>query len=502
MTDLLLVLPIIVPLITGILALFAWKQRTTQRIISVVGATMLFGVGMALLIHIQQNGIQATSMGNWDAPYGIILVADLLSAIMVAITGLMGIVVIIYSLGSIDARREAHGYYPLMNLLLMGVCGAFLTGDLFNLYVWFEVLLISSFVLLALGGERAQLEGAIKYMTLNLMASILFLMAVGITYGIAGTLTMADLSRVFAEIEQPALVTGLAMLLLTAFGIKSAIFPLFFWLPASYHVPPVPVTAIFSALLTKVGVYALIRVFTLLFSADTGYTHTIILVLAGLTMITGVLGAVAQYEMRRLLSFHIVSQIGYLLMGLGLFTQLALGGAVFFMVHVILAKTALFLVSGIVKQLRGTYELTELGGLYRLTPWLAILFIIPALSLAGIPPLSGFWAKFALVNAGLNAQSYLIVGVSLAVGLLTLFSMTKIWAEAFWKEVAPEETTAALRPLPRNVYASLIVPTAIVGLLTIIMGLGAEPAFALSMQAADQLLNPDLYIQAVLQGGI
>lgn len=502
MTDLLLVLPVIVPLITGILALFAWKQPALQRIISVVGATILLGAGITLLIYIQQNGIQATSLGNWQAPFGIILVADLFSAIMVAITGLMGIVVIVYSLGSIDARREAYGYYPLMNLLIMGVCGAFLTGDLFNLYVWFEVLLIASFVLLALGGERAQLEGAIKYMTLNLVASIFFLMAVGITYGIAGTLNMADLSQVFAEVEQPALVTGLAMLLLIAFGVKSAIFPLFFWLPASYHVPPVPVTAIFSALLTKVGIYALIRVFTLLFTEDIAYTQIIILVLAGLTMVTGVLGAVAQYEMRRLLSFHIVSQIGYLLMGLGLFTQLALGGAVFFMVHVILAKTALFLVSGIVKQLRGTYELTELGGLYRLTPWLAILFIIPALSLAGIPPLSGFWAKFALVNAGLDAQSYLIVGVSLAVGLLTLFSMTKIWAEAFWKEVSPNETTSALRPLPQNAYASLIVPTAIVGLLTVIMGLGAEPAFALSMEAADQLLNQDMYIQAVLQGGI
>jgi multicomponent Na+:H+ antiporter subunit D len=236
---------------------------------------------------------------------------------------------VVYSFASIDVQRESFGYYPLLHILLMGVCGAFLTGDIFNLYVWFEVMLIASFVLLALGGERAQLEGAIKYVTLNLISSAFFLTAVGILYGMIGTLNMADLARQLSTVAQPGLVMTLAMLFFVAFGIKAALFPLFFWLPASYHTPPVIVSALFAGLLTKVGVYALVRVFTLLFIRDSSYIPTLILVVAGLTMVTGVLGAVAQNEIRRLLSFHIVSQIGYLLMGLGLFTPLVLAGTVF-----------------------------------------------------------------------------------------------------------------------------------------------------------------------------
>jgi multicomponent Na+:H+ antiporter subunit D len=234
----------------------------------------------------------------------------------------------------------------------MGVSGAFLTGDIFNLYVWFEVMLIASFVLLSLGGEKAQIEGAFNYVTLNLLSSALFLAAVGILYGMVGTLNMADLSIKLQTLQIPGLATVLAMLFFIAFGIKAAVFPLFFWLPASYHTPPVAVSALFAGLLTKVGVYSLIRVFTLLFLEDVNFTHNLILVVAGLTMVTGVLGAVAQYDFRRLLSFHIVSQIGYLLMGLGLFTVSSLAAAIFFMAHVILAKSTLFLVSGVVHRLK------------------------------------------------------------------------------------------------------------------------------------------------------
>ena len=492
-----LVLPLIIPLLTAILALLARSSLRAQRWFSVLGAAALLATGLALLSFVSRSGIQVAQVGNWPAPYGITLVADLFSAIMVVLAGLMGLAVAVYSLADIDAQREHFGYYPLLHILLMGVCGAFLTGDIFNLYVWFEVMLLSSFVLVALGGERAQLEGAVKYVTLNLISSALFLAAIGILYGVVGTLNMADLAVQVRSFAHPGLLTALSMLFLVAFGIKAAMFPLFFWLPASYHTPPVAVSAIFAGLLTKVGVYALIRVFTLIFVRDTGFTHTVILVLAGLTMVTGVLGAVAQNSFRRILSFHIVSQIGYMMMGLGLFTPLALAGSIFYIMHHIIVKTNLFLISGVTQRMYGTDQLKKLGGVYAAYPGLAVLFLIPALSLAGIPPLSGFWAKLVLIQAALSVQEYVIVGVALAVSLLTLFSMTKIWGEVFWKP-APEAPKAADGVSRGPGPLALLLPIVMLALITAGIGLTVEPFFALATRAAEQLLNPDLYIQTVL----
>ena len=324
---LLLMLPILIPLITAIVCLFFWRSRTVQRAVAVTGSALLLAAGLALLARVAHAGIQTTQAGAWPAPYGITLVADLLSAIMVVMAGLMSLAVTIYSLISMDQRREAFGYYPLLNILLMGVGGAFLTGDLFNLYVWFEVMLIASFVLLALGGERPQLEGAIKYVTINLVSSAIFLAAVAILYNQTGTLNMADLAVQIRQTQSPGLVTTLAMMFLVCFGIKAAIFPLYFWLPASYHTPPVAVTAVFAGLLTKVGVYSMIRVFTLIFTENGHYIHGLLIVLGGLTMVIGVLGAVSQNEFRRILSVHIISQIGYMIMGLGIFTPLAINSA-------------------------------------------------------------------------------------------------------------------------------------------------------------------------------
>jgi multicomponent Na+:H+ antiporter subunit D len=503
--DVLLVLPIVIPLGTAALTLLLRRYRVAQRVLGVAGAAALLGVALVLLAIVRRDGIQAVQIGGWPAPFGITFVADLFSAIMVVLAGLMGLAVAIYSLVNIDQRRITFGYYPLFHVLLMGVCGAFLTGDLFNLYVWFEVMLIASFVLLAFGGERPQMEGAIKYVALNLISSAIFLAAVGVLYGVAGTLNMADIAVTLGAEENVGLVTTLAILFLVAFGIKAAVFPLFFWLPASYHTPPVAISAIFAGLLTKVGVYALIRVFTLLFVRDIGYTHTLILVIAGFTMITGVLGAVAQSEFRRILSFHIISQIGYMVMGLGLFTPLALAGSVFYLIHHIIVKTNLFLVSGVVQRLRGTSDLDRLGGLYKLYPWLAVLFLIPALSLAGIPPLSGFFAKLALVEAGLAIDQFAIVAVALIVSPLTLISMTKIWAEAFWK---PAPAAAGPITMVAGVMGpsergrgeglfGLVLPIVVLAALTVGIGILAQPVFELSTRAAEQLLNPREYIQAV-----
>jgi len=504
MNNWLLVLPLLIPLTTAATSLLAWRRTALHRVLAIAGAVALQAAGLALLAVVWRDGICVTQAGGWPAPFGITLVADLLSALMVVLAGVVGLAVILFSLAGMDRGREAFGYYPLVHTLLLGVCGAFLTGDLFNLYVWFEVMLMASFVLLALGGERPQLHGSIKYVTLNLVSSALFLAAVAILYGLTGTLNLADLARKLDGLNQTPTVTAVAMLFLVAFGIKAAIFPLFFWLPASYHTPPGAVSALFAGLLTKVGVYSLIRVFTLLFVKDAAFTHLLILILSGLTMVTGVLGAIAQQEFRRVLSFLHISQIGYMTMGLALagltdsrsLAILALAGSVFYIIHHIAAMTNLFLLSSVVRRICGTFELKRQGGLYQTHPLLAFLFLIPALSLAGMPPLSGFFAKLSLVQAGLGSGQYAIVTAALVVGLLTLFSMTRIWAEAFWKPL-PQDAVAGLGSGQKR---ALLLPIGALAALTVAIGLGAEAVFVLATRAAEQLLDRDEYIRAVLGG--
>jgi multicomponent Na+:H+ antiporter subunit D len=492
--SILTILPILLPLAGAILIVLFWHNLSVHKILAVLVSTLLFATNIGLLYIVLKDGIQTYQVGNWIAPFGITLVVDIFSAVMLAIAGLIGMMVIIYSLDAIDDRRATYGFYPLTLVMLMGVCGAFITGDIFNLYIWFEVMLMASFVLMALGGERRQIEGSVKYIILNLMASALFLSATAISYSLTGTLNMADLAIQLQRVQPAGIVTTLALLFLVAFGIKSAIFPLFFWLPASYHTPPVAVTALFSGLLTKVGVYAIVRVFTLLFTQESGFLHPLLLWIAGFTMVTGVLGAAAQYDFRRLLSFHIVSQIGYLLMGLGLFSRTSIAAMLYFMVHVIVAKSALFMVSGVVNSTEGTYNLKKLGGLYRTRPGLAILFLLPALSLAGLPPLSGFFGKLALIQGGMEEDQYAIIAVSLAVSLLTLFSMTKIWIEVFWKPLPRSN-----QPMPekKNSWA-LLAPVLILASLVVLFGIFAGPIFHVAEQASGQLLNPQLYIQSVL----
>ena len=498
---LLIVLPIIIPLLFAIIMLLFWKNVKAHKVLNVIASIFSLVVAGLLLSDLNSSGILSLQVGSWRAPFGISLVADLLASIMVLITAVIGLAASIYSLGSMDVQREKFLYYPLFQFLLMGINGAFLTGDIFNLYVWFEVMLISSFVLLALGGKREQLEGAIKYVTLNLLSSAIFLAAVGILYGIVGTLNMADLARKIPLVEQKELVTVVSFLFMIAFGIKAAVFPLFFWLPASYHTPPIAVSAIFAGLLTKVGVYALIRVFTLIFIQDTNFTHTVLLVIAGFTMLTGVLGAASQNDMKKILSFHIISQIGYMIMGLALFSPLAIAGAIFYIIHHIIVKTNLFLVSGVVDKMKGSFELKKIGGLYKYYPLLGLLFLIPALSLAGIPPLSGFWAKFVVIKAGLEIDQMFIVGIALFVGLLTLFSMTKIWNEAFWKD-DPRGSENIIVDSFSTVTLSkkvlMLSPIIILALITIVIGFNAEPFFDLANNAAAQLLNPNEYISKVL----
>ena len=497
----LLVLPIAIPLVTATLALLFRNYASLQRWIGVTGMAVLLGAVIVLFRDVYVDGIQVLQLGNWAAPFGITLVADLLTMLMLGISAVMGLIIAVYSIYDIDKERERFGYYPLLHILLMGVNGSFITGDIFNLYVWFEVMLIASFILLALGNSKNQLQGALKYVFINLFSSLIFLFGVALLYGMTGTLNMADLAVRLPQVENVGLVTTVAMIFMISFGIKAAVFPMFFWLPASYHTPPVAISAIFGGLLTKVGVYALIRVFTLLFTQDVGYTHTILLWVAGFTMVTGVLGAASHYEFRKILSFHIVSQIGYMIMGLAFNTALGLMGAIFYVLHNILAKTNLFLISGIAQRLMGTFELKQMGGLYKHYPFLAVLFLISAFALAGFPPLSGFWAKLSLVKAGLSLELYVITGTAILVGLLTLFSMTKIWMSAFWGTVPEQGVPEHFGKMPLfgagKLYI-LVIPVMVVAGLIILVGLYVQPLLEVCLAAAEQLLNPSTYIEAVL----
>src|SRR5690606_18338316 len=359
------------------------------------------------------DGPVAVQVGGWPAPVGITLVADRTSVVLILASVLTMLAVLVFAVGEGGAERTQAGFHPLYLVLAAGVAASFLTGDLFNLFVAFEVMLMASYALITLGGRPAQVRSGMTYVVISLVASTLFLLSLALVYAATGTVNMADLHTEVADL--PAGVrSGLAVLLVAVFGIKSAVFPLFFWLPDSYPTAAAPVTAVFAGLLTKIGVYAMIRSPPRLFPPETRPAG-LLLVVAGLTMVVGVLGAVAQNDVRRLLSFHIVSQIGYMVMGLGLFTVAGLAAAVYFIVHQIVVKTSLFLVAGVVERRTGTGHLDRLSGLARVEPLLAGLFLLAALSLAGIPPLSGFVGKLGLVEAGLDAGSYAIVAVSLAV---------------------------------------------------------------------------------------
>ena len=492
-----LVLPIILPFAFAAATLQFRNNFIHQQNLSILGALLHCGACIYLLIHVHQDGIAVTQIGNWPAPFGITIAADHLSAIMVAVTGILYLAVTAYSKAEISPDLLKAGYYPLMHILIGGVCGAFLTGDLFNLYVWFEVMLMASFGLLVLGQKKQQFDGGVKYVMINLFSTLLFITGLGLLYGLTGTLNMADLHLKIQGITDKGLLTAIAAIFMAAFGIKSGIFPLFFWLPASYHTPPVAISAIFAGLLTKVGVYALIRMFSLVFTFNIAYTHDLLLAAAILTMITGVLGAAAFNEFRRILSFHIISQVGYMVMGLALFTPLALTGSVFYILHHMIVKANLFLISGVTRKTGGSFDLSKLGGFYGSSGFLAILFFIPAFSLAGFPPLSGFWAKMILIRAGLEIQSYTVAVTAAAVGLLTAYSMTKIWGEAFWKP-KPEGANAHMIDNRESNRFWMFFPIIVLALLTVIIGLAPGPFLKMAEQASFELLNPNIYVKAVL----
>jgi multicomponent Na+:H+ antiporter subunit D len=489
-------LPIVLPLLGAAAGVVFGAWRQVQRAITLVTLVSVLGVSTALLIEADSTGYVVQSAGGWAAPLGIVLVVDRLAGIMLVVSAIVLLAVAVYAIGQAGEERQRVAFHPLYLVLAAGVSASFITGDLFNLFVAFEMMLAASYVLITLGGRPDQIRSGMSYVVISLVASTLFISALALLYAATGTVNMADLSQRLGEVS-PELRTGFSLLLLVVFGIKAGLFPLFFWLPDSYPTASGPVTAIFAGLLTKVGVYAIIRTQTLLF--EPGETMgTVLLWVAGATMVVGVIGAIAQDDMKRILAFHIISQIGYMILGLGLFTVAGIAGAVFYVIHHIVVKTALFLVAGLVDRRAGSARLSEVGGLVRSAPVISALFLIPALSLAGLPPFSGFLAKFALVDAGIEGRSWWIVATSLVVGLFTLFSMTKIWTGVFWGEAdeAPGREPVVTDRLGSPLLM-LVGTLALVG-VSIAFSIAAGSLYELSERAAEDLLDPGRYVVAVL----
>ncbi|MEI2696872.1 MAG: Na+/H+ antiporter subunit D [Microthrixaceae bacterium] len=493
----LLAVPVLVPLAAAGACVVAYRHRLAQRLIALGALAVVLVDAVVLLARVEADGVQVAQIGAWPAPIGITMVADLFSALLLVISVATVLAVLVFAIGQPGADDDQPVFHPVYLVLSAGVAMSFLTGDLFNLFVAYEVTLVSSYVLITLGGKLEQVRAGMTYVVINLLASTLFVATVAWIYAATGTLNLADMAG-RTEALPDGVRSALSVLLLLVFGVKAAIFPLFFWLPDSYPTARTPVTAVFAGLLTKVGIYSIVRTQTLLFPETR--PSTLLLVLAGATMAVGVLGAIAQNDMKRILSFHVVSQIGYMVMGLGLFTVSGLAGTVFFIVHQVPVKTSLFLVTGLVEESAGATALDRVGGMLRRTPLVAWLFLLAALSLAGIPPLSGFVGKLAILEAGVDASRYAIVGVALVVSLLTLFSMVKIWNGVFWG--SPEDPT--LRLVSAAPGERLRVPwlmsgatVALVG-LTIGVALFGGPIYELCERAAQTLVHPGDYTTAVL----
>jgi multicomponent Na+:H+ antiporter subunit D len=509
-------LVVLLPLLGAAAALTQAKHPRVQTLIAVgvLGAVLV--VGAILLVAVDAHGAIAVEIGGWKAPFGIVLVVDRLAALLLVVSAAVLLAVLVFSVGQglADGDRETPVsiYYPTYLILATGVFNAFLAGDLFNLYVSFEILLVASYVLITVGGTELRIRAGITYIVVSLVSSIIFLAAIAMIYAAVGTVNIAQLSVRIAELPHDVQLV-LHVMLLVAFGIKAAVFPLSFWLPDSYPTAPAPVTAVFAGLLTKVGVYAIMRTEMIVFPGDE--LRVPILVVAALTMVVGILGAVAQADIKRLLSFTLVSHIGYMLFGIGLGTAAGLAAATYYVVHHITVQTTLFLAAGLVERQGGTTSINRLGGMLRASPVIGILFFIPLLSLGGIPPFSGFLGKLALFEAGAadgSVLAWVLIGSGALVSLLTLYALARAWSLTFWRDA--EEVAGYDNPLPvlsqvgvttevrtvRSIPRIMVAATAAMVALSVALTVFAGPLFDVSTRAGDNIDGPEYYIAVVFTG--
>lgn len=486
------VLPIIIPLLTGIVMIFFHNKlnavRTVTKFMAIVNLVVVTFIG----VFVYRNGMIVLETGGWEAPFGIVLVADALSITLVISTNIIAVACAFYAAKTLDNQRETYYFYSLFQILIAGVSGAFLTGDIFNLFVFFEVLLMASYGLIVLGGKKQQLRESVKYLLINLFSSMLFVTTIAFLYSVTGTLNMAHLSQRVAEINEPTILSTIAILLFIVFATKGALFPLYFWLPKSYAAPPVVISALFGALLTKVGVYSIIRVFTLIFNGDS-VSGQFFIALAGLTMLFGVIGALSTNNVKLVIAYNIIPAVGFMLMGIGVSTVTSVSGTVYYLVHDMIIKAALFLLVGIMIQITGTDNLKKMGGMLSITPGLGWLFLLASYILAGLPPFSGFFGKLLLIRGAFEEGHYWIVAVALLSSLLILLSVIKVFIGAFWGELSPQINKENIN-VKNNMYPAVFLLA-----FSVLLGLGAEIFYPIFHGIADGLVNPSAYIDSVLK---
>ena len=504
-----IVLPTVLPAMTAALLILALPHNLKyQRVVSIGATVLMLMLAIGLLVLAGDGTPRAYFLGNWPAPFGIVLVLDRLSAIMLLLSAALALAVTIYACAGWDTR--GRHFHALMQFQLLGVNGAFLTGDLFNLFVFFEVMLIASYGLMLHGGGAPRLKAGFHYVAINLIASTLFLFGVGLIYAITGTLNMADLAGKVAAVSadnQALLKTG-AMLLFAVFATKAALVPLHWWLPSAYAATSAPAAAMFM-IMTKVGAYAIIRVYGLIFGADAGplgaIVAPIVIPAALITLAVGAVGVLASRQLRDLVCFSVIASMGNLLIAVGLFDGPGITAALYYLIHSTLAGAALFLLVDVIAKRRGK-------DLDRLEPAPAIahetllgaMFFLAAIAMVGMPPLSGFLGKLLILDATRNAaHAPLIWTVVLGASLLMMIGYARAGSVIFWNNPKPTPDSAAppVRSSPNTLAATALVPIVVIGLLlagTAALSLGAGPLTRAFEATSVQLLDRAGYIRAVL----
>lgn len=487
----LVVLPIILPLLFGIILAFTNKYNKVSRTVTKIFSIVSLVVSGYLLWIVINDGTIVLETGSWAAPYGIVFVADSLAVVIVFITNIVATAAAFYAPHSLSEQKEKHYFYAFFFFLISGVSGAFLTGDLFNLFVFFEVLLMASYALIVLGSDRVQLRESLKYVLINLFSSVIFVTAVAFLYSVVGTVNMAHIAERVQEAEQQGILTTISILLFFVFATKAALFPLYYWMPNSYVVPNPVVSALFGALLTKVGVYSILRTFSLMFTFETDYTPTLFLWIAGLSLIFGVIGALSTNNIKLIIAYNVIPAIGFMLLGIAIFNGDALSGSIYYLIHDMIIKAALFMIVGVIAYVAGTSDLRKMSGLINQYPLLGWLLFIAAFVLAGIPPFSGFIGKLLLLKGALTKEAILIVIIGLLTSLLILYSVMRIFIYAFWGA----ENKSFKKKSIKGFYGPIIFLLS----LSIFLGIGAEFVFPTVENIAKYLLDPNIYIDFVLK---
>jgi multicomponent K+:H+ antiporter subunit D len=494
-----IILPLLLPaLVAPLIALAVRHDIVLARVFSVASTVLMLLLGAILMAMAADGEIRFYALGNWPPPFGIVLVLDRLAALMLVLTAVLGLVVLLHAINGWD-RRGQH-FHSLFQFQLMGINGAFLTGDLFNLFVFFEVLLIASYGLMVHGGGAQRLRAGVQYVIVNLVGSGLFLVAVGLIYSVTGTLNMADLAVRVATVapgDEALLHTG-ALLLLLVFGVKAALVPVQFWLPGTYANAPAPVAALF-AIMTKVGAYAIMRVYTLIFGAGEGVSLAApwLMPAALVTLVLGMLGVLAARSLGQMVSFAVVGSMGTLLAAVALFTPQAMAAALYYLLHSTLAAGALFLIVDLVVERRpGQGDALTAAPPFAQGGLIAGGFFAAAIAMAGMPPLSGFVGKLLILDGAREGPwAAWIWTLMLATSLLAIVGFARGGSTLFWKSAAVPGRFRAGRPPPSA------LPFVAVGTLlgaTVALTVFAGPVSGYLDRTAAQLFARSGYIDAVL----